>query len=531
MQLTGEMFIGAERVLGDCGLVPSYDPRTALPLPPEYGQGGVDEVERATRLAEVAFDTFRELDPESRARFLDRVSGNVAALGDELVDRAAAESGIPRPRVVGELARTVNQLAMFAEFLRAGDWLEVQIDPARPDRTPLPRVDIRQRHIALGPVAVFGSSNFPLAFSVAGGDTASAFAAGCPVIVKAHGAHQGTSELAAGAIAAAVRDEGLPEGVFSLLFGGGRTLGQSLVADPRVKAVAFTGSQAGGMALVRTAAARPEPIPVHAEMSSINPVFLLPEALRHRAAQIGADFVGSLALSAGQLCTNPGLMVAVRGEGFEDFTAAASRAVEAVDATPMLTESIHGAYEKAVATIATQPGVRRLAVGTRGGGPNLGQASLFEVDADDFLANPILHEEAFGAAGTVIVCDRVEQLVEVATALAGQLTATLHLDEGDLPLAATLLPVLERKAGRITVNNWPTGVEVGHAMVHGGPFPATSDSRTTSVGTLAIRRFLRPVAYQNLPDALLPAALRESNPLGVPRRIDGIAELVPAPTV
>ncbi|OBX34068.1 alpha-ketoglutaric semialdehyde dehydrogenase [Halomonas elongata] len=435
-----------------------------------------------------------------------------------------AESGLPQARIQGERGRTCGQLRLFASVVRAGEWLDVRIDPALPDRQPMPRVDLRQRHVALGPVAVFGASNFPLAFSVAGGDTASALAAGCPVVVKAHSAHPGTSELVGRAIQRAVQKCELPEGVFSLLYGSGREVGQGLVKDSRIKAVGFTGSRSGGTALMAAAQARPEPIPVYAEMSSINPVFLLPEALKSRAAALGEAFVGSLTMGAGQFCTNPGLVIAEKGEGLDAFVAAAGEAVKGAAAQTMLTPGIHEAYSKGVDSLVASDKAREVARGPVGEGANQCQAGLFVASAKDFLADEALQAEVFGATSLVVECADQDEVKRVAEHLEGQLTATLQMDDADAETARGLLPILERRAGRVMANGWPTGVEVCHAMVHGGPYPATSDSRTTSVGSAAIHRFLRPVCYQNLPEALLPEALKDGNPAGVSRLVDGKRE-------
>lgn len=522
MTLTGEMLIGARSHRGQDGDVHAVNPATGETLEPGFGGGGAAEVESACALAWQAFDAFRDSGLEQRAAFLEAVAQNILGIGDDLITRAMAETGLPRARLEGERGRTVGQLRLFAQVVREGSWLDARIDPALPDRNPLPRADLRQRHIALGPVAVFGASNFPLAFSVAGGDTASALAAGCPVVVKAHPAHPGTSELVGRAIQAAVAACGLPEGVFSLLFGAGNAIGTALVADPRIKAVGFTGSRRGGLALIEVAARRPEPIPVYAEMSSINPVFLMPAALGSRAEALGKGFVASLTMGAGQFCTNPGILLAVEGPDLDRFVAAAVAALGGSAASTMLTPGIHAAYDSGVAKLAGAAAVATLARGTACSGPNQAQAAFFTTTAESFLADEGLQEEVFGAASLLIRCADVAAMRLVAERLEGQLTATVQMDAEDAAAVAALLPVLERKAGRILANGWPTGVEVCHAMVHGGPFPATSDSRSTSVGTLAIRRFLRPVCYQDLPTALLPEALRDGNPLGLWRRIDGV---------
>ncbi|MBK4735045.1 aldehyde dehydrogenase (NADP(+)) [Noviherbaspirillum pedocola] len=523
--LTGEMFIGATAVRGEHGSVHGINPATGETLQPAFGLAGANEVERACALAWAAFDAYRDTGLDARAAFLERIAQRILDLGDALIERAVAESGLPRARIEGERGRTVGQLRLFADVVREGGWLEARIDPALPERKPLPRADLRQRHIGVGPVAVFGASNFPLAFSVAGGDTASALGAGCPVIVKAHSAHPGTSELVGRAIRDAVADCSLPEGVFSLLFTE-REAAVALVTDARIKAVGFTGSRAGGMALVRAANNRPEPIPVYAEMSSINPVFLMPGALALRAATIGASFVASLTMGAGQFCTNPGLVLALEGPDLDGFIAAASEALGANVGATMLTPGIHAAYERGVDRIAGNAQVQALARGKRGVGMHSCQAGLFATTADAFLKDTEMQEEIFGASSLVIRCKSLDDMRAVAERLEGQLTATIQMEDGDAEAVRALLPTLERRAGRILVNGYPTGVEVCHAMVHGGPFPATSDPRSTSVGSLAIRRFLRPVCYQDLPANLLPQALRDDNPLGIWRRVDG--SLVPA---
>ncbi|WP_404343715.1 aldehyde dehydrogenase (NADP(+)) [Vreelandella venusta] len=524
MTLEGKLLIGQQAISGQQADIHAVNPATGETLSPAYPGGSKAEVEQACALAEAAFDSYRETGLEARATFLETIADEIEGIGDELIERAMAESGLPRPRLEGERGRTCGQLRLFASVVRAGEWLDVRIDPALPNREPLPRADLRQRHIGLGPVAVFGASNFPLAFSVAGGDTASALAAGCPVVVKGHSAHPGTSELVGRAIQRAVAKCELPEGVFSLLFGSGREIGQALVADPRIQAVGFTGSRSGGTALMATAQARPQPIPVYAEMSSINPVFLLPEALKARGKTIAEGFVGSLNMGAGQFCTNPGLVIAVEGPELDAFIAAAGEAVKGSAAQTMLTPGIHDAYQQGVDRLANHAKVAEVARGQAGETANPCQAGLFVTQAEAFLSDPTLQEEVFGSTSLVIACTDAQEVARVAAQLEGQLTITLQMDDGDLATAKQLLPTLERKAGRILANGWPTGVEVCHAMVHGGPYPATSDSRTTSVGSAAIFRFLRPVCYQALPEGLLPEAIRDGNPEGVSRLVDGKRE-------
>ncbi|WDY56781.1 aldehyde dehydrogenase (NADP(+)) [Pseudomonas sp. PSKL.D1] len=524
MPLTGNLLIGQRAIPGTRAATHAINPATNQPLEPAYHGGTGEHVAQACALAWAAFDRYREASLEQRANFLETIATQIEALGDELIDRAVAETGLPQARILGERGRTCTQLRTFARVVRSGEWLDARVDNALPDRQPLPRPDLRQRQIALGPVAVFGASNFPLAFSVAGGDTASALAAGCPVVVKAHGAHPGTSELVGQAVARAVAECGLPEGVFSLLYGAGREVGIALVSDPRIKAVGFTGSRSGGIALCQAAQARPEPIPVYAEMSSINPVFLFDAALQARGEALAQSFVASLTQGAGQFCTNPGLVIARQGPALQRFIDSASEHVQQAAAQTMLTPGIFSAYEAGVGALAENAHARLAASGKPQQSPNQCQARVFITQATAFLADPALQAEVFGAASLVVACDNDEQIRQVAEHLEGQLTATLHLDDADLDSARKLLPTLERKAGRILVNGWPTGVEVCDAMVHGGPFPATSDARGTSVGTAAILRFLRPVCYQDFPDALLPEALKHGNPLHLRRLLDGQRE-------
>lgn len=510
MKLTGEMLIGQSTVLGSEAPIYAINPSKNERLDPAYPGGTVDHVDQACQLAWAAFDQFRTLDLERRAQFLATIADQIEALGDVLIERAMAETGLARARLEGERGRTCHQLRLFATTVRRGEWLDIRIDEALPQRQPLPRFDLRQQHIGLGPVAVFGASNFPLAFSVAGGDTASALAAGCPVVVKAHSAHPGTSELVGKAIQTAVKKCGLAEGVFSMLFGAGNTIGTRLVAHPLIKAVGFTGSRRGGTALMTIAQNRPEPIPVYAEMSSINPVFLLPNMLHKHATQLAQAFVQSLSQSAGQLCTNPGLIIAVKSPALEQFKSEVINIVQQSNSQTMLTPGIYQAYCDNVDLIQHSGYAQLLASSVRATGENQGQVYVFSVDADAFIQHEALQTEMFGAASMIVECQNLQQLQQIIAHLEGQLTAALHMEPADLELAQALLPLLEHKAGRIMVNSWPTGVEVCDAMVHGGPFPSTSDARSTSVGTAAIHRFLRPVCYQNFPDALLPAALQRT---------------------
>ncbi|WP_427170940.1 aldehyde dehydrogenase (NADP(+)) [Arthrobacter sp. 92] len=521
MTLTGRSLIAGQPVAGDGKRVYAFNPATNVELEPGYTLLTEDQLTDATAAAAAAYPSFSTLDPETHARFLEAIAENIEAIGDELIIRAGQETGLPAARLQGERTRTTGQLRLFAGVVRQGDFRGVRIDPARPERTPLPRADIRQRQIPLGPVAVFGASNFPLAFSTAGGDTASALAAGCPVVFKAHNAHPGTSELVGQAIAKAVKDLGLHPGVFSLIYGPGASIGQALVADPAIKAVGFTGSQSAGIALMRTAAARPEPIPVYAEMSSLNPVFVFPGALTGDVDALARQYVAAVTGSSGQLCTSPGLLFAPGGAGGDEFAAAVGRALSTCAGQTMLTPGIAASWNAGASALGSVEDVSVVGQGADGETKNAPAPAIFGTSVAEFVANPVLHQEIFGAASLVIRYSTTAELIEAIKRLEGQLTASLQLTEEDYPTAARLLPVLEQKVGRIIVNGWPTGVEVGHAMVHGGPFPATSDTRTTSVGTLAINRFLRPVAYQNLPPELLPVPLQDANPWHLNRRIDG----------
>lgn len=524
MTLTGQLLIGSRAVTGNGEIIRAINPATNTPLAPNYPGGDASHVDQACALAAAAFDTYRETTAAERAAFLECIAEQIDALGDQLIERAVAESGLPHARIQGERGRTCQQLRLFATVLRNGEWLDVRIDQALPQRQPMPRSDLRQRQVALGPVVVFGASNFPLAFSVAGGDTVSALAAGCPVIVKAHSAHPGTSELVGHAIARAVQQCAMPEGVFSLLFGSGREVGTALVSDSRIKAVGFTGSRSGGLALCQTAQARREPIPVYAEMSSINPVLLFPAALKKRADTLAQSFVASLTQGAGQFCTNPGLVIALQGPDLERFIGSAIELIQRCTTQTMLTPGIFHAYQQGISQLSANLRANLLAAGLSSDAPNQCQPHLFSTSAENFLKDETLQDEVFGAASLVVQCRNDEEVRQVCEHLEGQLTATLHLDDEDLPLAQALLPTLERKAGRLLANGWPTGVEVCDAMVHGGPFPATSDVRSTSVGSAAIQRFLRPVCYQDLPEALLPGALKPNNPLQLRRLSNGQRE-------
>lgn len=523
MIIDGSILIGARDVRRDTWFT-AFDPLTGSALDTQFCEASTTDVAEACTLAAASFESFSGLMPEERAGFLEAVADAITEIGDILVETAMAETGLPRGRIENERGRTTGQLRMFAAELRRGEWVDVTIDTALPDRAP-PRSDLRRMNIALGPVAVFGASNFPLAFSVAGGDTASAFAAGCPVVVKGHPAHPATGELVARAIRNAVAACNLHEGVFSFLPGTTNKLGAALVSDPSIKAVGFTGSRSGGLALAEIASRRPEPIPVYAEMSSVNPVILLPAALTSRAQSLGAAFAASLTLGSGQFCTNPGLIIAVGGSGLDAFIDSAAIALAACEPSVMLTPLIQNNYARGVAALDANAGAQRVSAERASDVTLRCRAALFRTDASTFLGDASLAHEVFGASAVIVSCASTDQMMELLRALEGQLTATIHMDGADLEETMPILQILQSKAGRVLANGWPTGVEVSNAMVHGGPFPATSDGRTTSVGALAIMRYLRPVCFQDIPESLLPPPLRQENAWQLPRTINGKREV------
>lgn len=471
----------------------------------EFSAGTPADVALASEAAEAAFWSFGCSSTEERARLLDAIAEEIDARADVINKTGCQETGLPEARLVGERGRTTGQLRLFADHIRKGDYLDCRHDPALPDRQPAPRPDLRMMQRPIGPVAVFGASNFPLAFSVGGGDTAAALTAGCPVVVKGHPAHPGTGELVGDAINAAVKRCGLHPGVFSLIQGNSTAVGAALVTHPLIRAVGFTGSLAGGRVLFDLCAARPEPIPFFGELGSVNPMFLLPAALSARGSDIATGWAGSLTMGAGQFCTNPGVAVLIDGPEADAFVAQARAALKPVAAQTMLTEGIAQAYRNGRDRVAASAGVQTVL--TTPSDQRSATPDLYETTGDTWLGNPDLGDEVFGPLGLVVRVRDAGQMLEVARALHGQLTCTLHLEAGDTVLAQRLMPVLERKAGRVLANGFPTGVEVADAMVHGGPYPASTNFGATSVGTLSIRRFLRPVCYQNLPAALLPAGL------------------------
>lgn len=471
----------------------------------DFSVGTTDLVDRACKAAEEAFWSYSATTRAKRAAFLHAVADEIEARAEAITEIGCQETGLPEARLQGERGRTTGQLRLFAEHILKGEYLDIRHDPALPDRQPLPRPELRMIQRPIGPVAVFGASNFPLAFSTAGGDTAAALAAGCPVVVKGHSAHPGTGEIVAEAIHAAIAACGIDSGAFSLIQGGRRDVGQALVQHPLIKAVGFTGSLGGGRALFDLCAGRPEPIPFFGELGSVNPMFLLPEALAARGAEIGAGWAGSLTMGAGQFCTNPGIAVVAEGAEGDAFVLAAAEALRQVGPQVMLTDGIARAYRDGKARFEARNAVRPLLLTEDAG--REASPNLYETDAAAYLQDGALGEEVFGPLGLVVRVADAAEMEALARGLDGQLTATIHMDAGDSAAARRLLPILERKAGRLLVNGFPTGVEVCDTMVHGGPYPASTNFGATSVGTLSIRRFLRPVCYQNLPQGILPADL------------------------
>ena len=517
MNLTGFTYIK-----GEGQPFSAVNPATGAELPGGFYPAGQDMVDKALQLAADAFEKYKNIGKDRKARFLRAIAEEIEALGDQLIERASAESGLPPARLQGERGRTTAQLRMFADLVQEGSWLEATIDEALPDRQPLPRTDLRKMLVPLGPVVVFGASNFPLAFSVAGGDTPSALAAGCPVVVKAHPAHPGTSALVGAAILKAAQSQQMPDGTFSLLYDTGFKVGEALVMHHLTRAVTFTGSFKGGMALYHLAQQRRVPVPVFAEMGSINPVILLPGILESKSGEIAAQYAASITLGAGQFCTNPGLMVAIRSAGLDRFETALAKAIENTPPATMLTAGIQQNFDRLSAKILNEAGVQLLGRSTAKaeGAGSQACAMVARVDAAQFLANPVLREEIFGPSSLLIAADDRAQLEQVITVLEGQLTLTIMATENELPDYETLIGRAADITGRMILNGVPTGVEVCAAMQHGGPFPATTDSRFTSVGASAIRRFARPLSWQNWAPPLLPDELKPGNPLKIWRMVN-----------
>jgi len=523
--LNGKHLIGKEELVTTAASnFQAINPATNQGIDTTFHDATPKEIDRSAQLAEKAFQPYRRKSPHERAKFLEAIAAEIEGLGDTLIQRCHEETALPAGRLQGERGRTCNQLRLFAELIREGSWVDARIDTAQPDRKPAPKPDVRSMLQALGPVAVFGASNFPLAFSVAGGDTASALAAGCPVIVKAHPAHPGTSELVGRAILEAAQKTGMPEGVFSLVQGQGIEVGSTLVKHPLIKAVGFTGSLRGGRALYDLAASRPEPIPVYAEMGSVNPIFILPGAMKDRHEAMAKGLAGSITLGVGQFCTNPGVVVAQKHDNVKHFLKQLDTSMEESPLDSMLTMSIREGFGKGVENLTAQSDV---ALHTKTSPsdykPNQPEGYVFTAKAKDAVERTdVLFEEVFGPSTLFIEADSAAEMYALARKMDGQLTATIHGTPEDLEAHQELIDILERKVGRIVFNGFPTGVEVCHAMIHGGPYPATTAAGTTSVGTKAIERFARPVCYQDFPAASLPDELKNENPLNIWRLVDGM---------
>jgi NADP-dependent aldehyde dehydrogenase len=523
MELQGKNIIAGKTIEVGGKTFQAFAPASGKSIGPQFEGATADQVNQALEAAETAFHDYRRLSPERRANFLEKIADEILALGDALIERVHLETGLPKDRLTGERGRTVNQLRMFADLIREGSWVDARIDRAIPDRQPLPKPDLRRMLIPIGPVVVFGASNFPLAFSVAGGDTASALAAGCPVVVKAHHAHPGTSEMVARAIVKAVAESEMPAGVFSLLYGAGHEVGVGLVKHSLTRAVGFTGSLRGGRALFDAAASRPDPIPVYAEMGSVNPVFILPGALRERADAIAEGLKNSVTLGVGQFCTCPGLAVGLLDENFARFADKLGGLIAGAQPGTMLYPGILEGYEAGVKRLGDLGGLQT----TRSriepdAAKTEARPTVFSTNARTFMRHHELSEEVFGPSTVVVSCDSRQEMEHIARSLEGHLTATIHGTAEDLRDYDWLVSILENRAGRLIFNGYPTGVEVCASMHHGGPYPAMTDSRATSVGTAAIYRFARPVCYQNFPQEALPVELRNVNQCGVWRLVDNL---------
>lgn len=521
MEISGKNLLGFDSSSEGEKVFQAINPSNGELLPQTYFEATLSEVNIAATLAEKAFEVYRKKAGVEKAQFLEAIAEELLKIETELVDICALETGLPKPRLVGELGRTTNQLKLFASLLRNGSWVDARIDSADADRKPIPKPDTRQMQIALGPVGIFGASNFPFAFSVAGGDTASALAAGCTVVVKAHPSHPGTSEMVVLAVQNAAKKAGMPNGVFSLVHGASHEVGLAIVRNPNIKAIGFTGSFRGGKALFDEAVKRKEPIPVYAEMGSTNPVFVLPGALKEHSKDLAEGLSTSVQLGVGQFCTNPGITILPQLGEDDLFLKDIKRHISEAGSGIMLSNAIQKNYEGSLQKLTEKKPVSSLAKGKNLDGNAQGTPQVLTVSAADFLVDKELEEEVFGPSTLLVQTQDKEEMFAIARNLDGHLTATVHGTKEDLLEYTDLLKILERKVGRLLINGFPTGVEVCHSMVHGGPFPATTDSRMTSVGTAAITRFTRPICYQNFPDFLLPDELKEGNPLNILRMENG----------
>lgn len=519
--ITGKNYIGSQLIASGNKTYKTFNPELNQENKHVFTEATQEEINKAVNLASKAFKEYRTISGKRKSEFLNAIADEILALDEELIQTYCSESGLPEGRAKGERGRTVFQLRSFADLVEEGSWVEATIDTAIPDREPNPKSDLRKMNIPLGPIVVFGASNFPLAYSTAGGDTAAALAAGCPVIVKSHPMHTGTGELIASAISKAAEKTGMPNGVFSNLNSSGIEVGQQLVVHPKVKAVGFTGSIRGGRALLDLAAKREEPIPVFAEMGSINPVIMLPEALKNRAESLATTYAGSITLGTGQFCTNPGLILGLKGENLTTFINSLAHKIVEVNPTCMLHPNIVGAYESNKTKAMNQEGLTIAANYEGKTQPNYASQVVTTVEGKTFLENPTLHQEVFGPYSIVVQCENEEQLEEIISSLEGQLTGTVISDTNEVANYPTVIATLQNRVGRIIFNGVPTGVEVCPSMVHGGPYPASTDSRFTAVGTNSIKRWVRPFSYQDWPNNILPEELKNENPLHILRSVNG----------
>jgi len=518
--ITGKNYIGNTLSAKGSKTYKTFNPQLNIENENVFTEATSEEIHEAVSLATSAFTTYRNSSGAKKAAFLNAIADEILALDDKLIQIYSAESGLPTGRAQGERGRTIGQLRMFAELVKEGSWVEAAIDTAQPERKPMPKVDLRKMLVPLGPIVVFGASNFPLAFSTAGGDTAAAFAAGCPVIIKSHPMHAGTGELVASAIVKAAEKTGMPNGIFSNLNSSGINVGQELVKHPNVKGVGFTGSIKGGRALFDLAANRPEPIPVFAEMGSINPVIILPNALANRGHALAETYAKSITLGSGQFCTNPGLILGVKGAELNNFTSKLSEEIIKYDPTCMLHPNIIGAYERNKSNALSQSGLDLIIDYENDVKANYGRQAITTVEGSTFIENTTLHQEVFGPFSMIVQCEDIKQLETITSQLEGQLTGTLISDNDEVSKYPEVIEALKNRVGRIIFNGVPTGVEVCPSMLHGGPYPASTDSRFTAVGIHSIKRWVRPFSYQDWPNDLLPDALKNENPLGISRLVN-----------
>lgn len=520
--MTGKNQIGNQLKAEGTTKFRTFNPKINVENDQVFTEASDSEINEAVALAHSAFSEFREMSGTRKGAFLDAIADEILALDDALIEVYMNESGLPEGRAKGERGRTIFQLRSFAELVREGSWVDARIDTADPDRTPIPKADLRKMKIGIGPIAVFGASNFPLAYSTAGGDTASALAAGCPVIVKGHPMHAGTSELVASAVIKAAEKTGMPNGVFSNLNSKGIEVGTELVKHPDVKGVGFTGSIRGGRALFDLASKRKEPIPVFAEMGSINPVILMPNYLQNNVNSIAQTYAGSITLGTGQFCTNPGLILGVKSDALNAFIEALGNEITTIKPMCMLHPTIADNFENGKLKLLQQDGTKIVNHAIHTSEPNYAQQGIATVDGITFLNNPALHEEIFGPFSLVVRCDSLDELTRIIERLEGQLTGTILTEESEMSDHLEVVRAMQDRVGRLIFNSVPTGVEVCPSMLHGGPYPASTDSRFTAVGTDSIQRWIRPVSYQNWPNGLLPAELQNENPLGISRKINNV---------